>query len=1205
MLRSSVSVTWAVLLLTGCAKDLDRYTAGTGVSAVFDPTGSPPAVPTPTDLVRSSVTGLLQVPVANDAKDPTLKAQAYFDTYLNTLNGYPTSATAEMRFDGVVDEKTVTKDTVLVYSAADLLNPTGGAATPLADLVIEHRVVTAASPSYSLVRIWNYAGWTRGTTYVIYVLGGDKGVKDPSGKPVLRSASFELATSPAALCAWDSTKSWDAATQSCATPAAGTKASGCCTFNYSSLVESKVKKAVRDAPENLTKDPEEVELLVKSAVLSAATSFERLRQGMNKLLGPLGTSASIQRDDVALLWAFSTVSMNEAVFDPASTVPRIPTPTDLLRDPKTGMVTIPVAPTASDAEKEFTTSYLNTLDGFTPAVTPTLDFAAELDTTTATASNVLLFEVGATSLNQVSDAKVAIDATAKRVTITRPGGFKRGATHVAFAVGGDSGLKNKDTTLAAAPKRSGIMQLALSPYPLCTFDAATKACTDAKISSIIDDPASKTGALTAVQKATKFETIRQGYDPLLKLFEATGKGKREGVVALWTFTITSQTEVLLDPVTGVLPFPNNMLLDPVGLAKTPPEYKVNIPAQPGETATEKALREQLNTFDGFSTQGALFAATSGLVDKTSLQFGVSAVAFNLDKSAPEPILFDFVDTGPAIVATPSRPLDEKTQYGIVLLSKLKAGQLAPDGGGLKDPKGQRVIPATFMALLRSKAKLLDVSGRSTVSLLSDAQATLAEPFRAAMEKFFDGLEANPLLPIKRADIVAAWTFRTQTITEKLPLLRALPWSILGAVDSNQPKWTGTYDATLAGFPTNVPSTDIAGWIKDGLFTSWNAIDEAGTTAFLPDPTKGKPSAVPFLMTIPKGTMPATGWPVAVYQHGIFDLKTDALAVANSLAKGGIAMISFDVMYHGDRTWCTANTQCTAGGTCAVATGTCSTSLVIDPTAFPVPGPAASGARFLWTDNPALPLALRDNMRQYVIDGSALLRGIALPPVPSTSCIPTPTDPKCALASGPTGITSWGTNNLDRNKVYFVGQSLGSMLGTLLMATDPLPTRVNFNVPGAPFVTVARTGATYRPLFDGLLKKFNVTDGTLPAMKLINILTWILDPADSGNYAAYVTTKQLPDLVKSKLVPGSLVPKKTAICQLATNDQTVPKSPNGDYFAAAAGVDTTKTTYTGQGHGMLLEGSPDQKASDAAQTQMTTFFTDGTICTPNLTTGTCN
>jgi dienelactone hydrolase len=521
---------------------------------------------------------------------------------------------------------------------------------------------------------------------------------------------------------------------------------------------------------------------------------------------------------------------------------------------------------------------------------------------------------------------------------------------------------------------------------------------------------------------------------------------------------------------------------------------------------------------------------------------------------------------------------------------------------MKDDKGRRVVPATFMALLRSKAKLTDASGKSAVLLLSDAQAALAEPYRAQMQQFFDGLEANALMPIKRQDIVAAWMFKTQTTTDKLPLMRAMPWSLFGTAgtpiyDSNQPKWTGTYDATLAGFPTSVPSTDIAGWVKDGLFTSWNAIDEAGTTAMLADPTKGKPSAVPFLMTIPKGTMPATGWPVAIFQHGIFDLKADGLAIANSLAKGGIAMIAFDAMYHGDRSWCTANDQCASGGTCTVATGKCSTALAMDTTGkdFPVPGPVASGKRFLWSDNPYLPLALPSNFLQYVIDGAALLRGIAVVGLGAPGAW--------------TGLTGFTGQKLDPTQVHFVGHSLGSMMGTLLMAADPLPSRVTFNVPGAPFVTVGRTSTTYKSLLEGLLQKFNVTEGSLAALKLINILTWILDPSDSGNFAPYVTTKQLPDLVKAKVVPGALVPKKAAICQLATNDETVPKTPNGDYFAGAAGVDTTKTIYTGQGHGFLLKGTPDAKATEAAQAQMVYWFntptaTDKTVCTPNLTAGTC-
>ncbi len=1207
--RGSVVAALSLALLAGCAEEITIYTppGGAGVQAVFDPSTSPPSIPTPTDLAKDSVTGLLKVPVADAA---TAQAQSYFDTFLNTLNGFPTSATAEVKFSAELDEASVTKDTVVVFDLTDAAKP-----ARMEGLTLEVKPydrtdpVTAAVTKASLVRIWNYAGWKRGTMYVCFVRGGASGVKAKDGKLVIRSPLFELAAAENELCAWDKAKSWDASTKTCAAPAGGAAASGCCTTNYSALIESSVKKTLR---EKLKDQPiEDQDKAIHAEVLGKATDFERIRQGYSKLL-PIAAGAGFTTSEVAVLWGFTTVSMNEAVFDPSAAVPQIPTPNDAAKDPVSGLLNVPSAPTASEAEKAFN-AYLSTLDGFPASSSAAvLSFTAELDSASVSTSTLKVYEAGAAGVTPATDVSATWDATKKRVVVSRKGNFsKRGATYVIAAVGGDKGLLNKDPTLAKAPKRSALMHLVLSPYPLCSFDSATKKCTDAKVSSFIDDPASKAGGRTAIEKATLFERMRQGFDPLLKAIEAGGT-KRDDVISLWTFTIVSMTELLFDPTTGVIPFPNNLLLDPAGLAKNPPEYKVVIPTKPNETPVETALRVGLGTLDGFTTQGRYLAPASGKIDPTSIVPLATAFVVNLDTQAP--VLDAKVEwnaTASAITVTPGTPLDEKTMYGIVLTSKLKAGDAKPDTAGLKDDKGRRVVPAPFMVLLRSKDPLVDGSGKSTVSTLDDATAATAEKARVGLKPFFDGLEANTLLPIKRQDIVAAWTFRTLSVTSLAPKLRGLPWQAFAAVDSGMPKWpVGALDPTLATWPTapagkSYPKDNIGGFAQ-GAFVTLNALDEQGTGAFQPCLGTGtctsaelKPEPVPFYLTLPKGTMPATGWPLVVLQHGVFQAKTDVFFIADSFAKAGYATLAFDLIYHGARSWCTKDAHCESGA-CDAKTGKCGTGIKLkDSDGDGVPD--ASGARFVNLTNP---FAVRDNFRQYIIDGASLMRSLKLPPVPIASCVPTPTDPKCALASGPTGLANWGTNNLDRNKIYFVGNSLGSMIATPFLTVDSLPKAVTLSVPGAPTAHVFLNSPKYGGLVDAILPSLNITKGSYQYVQLFEtIFQWVLDQADPGNFAKYLKTASLPDLVAKSdgTVP---VPKKETIMLLAELDEVVPIA-YGKYLAGAAGVDVTKTTYAGQKHGMLLEASPDAKATEALRAQVVNFLSAGTVCTPNLTAGTCN
>ena len=56
----------------------------------------------------------------------------------------------------------------------------------------------------------------------------------------------------------------------------------------------------------------------------------------------LAAAAGVEADDLALLWSFTTASMNQAVFDALSSPRRLPLPTDLHLDADvTGLLKVP------------------------------------------------------------------------------------------------------------------------------------------------------------------------------------------------------------------------------------------------------------------------------------------------------------------------------------------------------------------------------------------------------------------------------------------------------------------------------------------------------------------------------------------------------------------------------------------------------------------------------------------------------------------------------------------------------------------------------------------------------------------------------------------------------------------------------------------------------------------------------------------------
>jgi len=941
-----------ILLLLGCAEELTTMPVDkTLVQAVFDPSTSD--VPTPTDLIKNPLTGLLAVPTAPGSS----KAQAQWNAYLSSLDGYPTGAGAEVSFTGAIDKTSISAKTILVFSMA-IGGTTPAPVTGLTFTPVEIKDKDGKVTRTKVKITAPKGGWARSTQYIFFVLTGANGVKAADGKPIIRSALFDLATGPNPLCEWVASNYYHVAAKKCSADKTMKDAKGndipglpgCCIFNYSYMLESVVSKAIKADTKYNALSEAEVHAIIHTAVLDSATSFERMRQGYTQLL-KIAAAAKVDAKDVALLWNFTTWTMPELTYDPTS---------------------------------------------------------------------------------------------------------------------------------------------------------------------------------------------------------------------------------------GIIPFPNALLMDLT-------TGKVKLPLTGNESAGEKALIEGLNTLDGFSTLGAPYVAVSGDVDPTTVAAGVSMIAMDLDAKLPVAnFAFKWDDKAKAIVATPTRPLKEGTTYGILMFSKMTDTSSVKSAGGLKAKNGDRFATSSFMGLIKISEPLIDGSKKSTISTVDDATANMLEPARLAHQELWKAMEA---LSFKRDDIVCAWTFKTQTMTKTLTQLRALPYTALAA-DGDKPKFTGIYDTTLTGYPTLAAKTNIAGWVKKGTFKSINAIDEAGSGAFLTDMTKAVPSQVYFTLTVPKATtskpMPPTGWPVVIFQHGLDSGRLKVTDIADTFAKDGYATIAIDVIYHGDRSWCTTDLHC-ATGTCVTATGKCKVSAPLKDT--DIDGiPDASGARFL---NVANPFAIRDNFRQHVIDASALTRAIFFKAAAGI------TD----SASQPAGIV------LDAAKVSYVSVSLGSLLGTLVMAVDPLPKYAVLSVPGSPVVDIILTSPAYKTIKDGVLKGFGITEGTLNYLQKIFLFKTILDPADPGNYAQYLAQidpkKQLKDEVASAAAgKDEKVPLKKSIIQLAGQDATIPVAL-GKNMASWATIDTTKTFYANQGHSFLLTpGTTEPDATKAAQKQALTFIKDGTICTPNVTTGEC-
>ncbi len=167
-------------------------------------------------------------------------------------------------------------------------------------------------------------------------------------------------------------------------------------------------------------------------------------------------------------------------------------------------------------------------------------------------------------------------------------------------------------------------------------------------------------------------------------------------------------------------------------------------------------------------------------------------------------------------------------------------------------------------------------------------------------------------------------------------------------------------------------------------------------------------------------------PVVIYGHGLGDSQFGAPTyIASTFAKNGFATLAFEVTGHGFGAGSTVTVTLNNGSSFSEPTpgrGIQLSTTGIGPTdGCIVPGP----------------FGIRDCGRQTAVDLFALVHAIR-----STNGL---------------GL------NLDPNRIYYVGQSLGSIAGTLFMAVEPTVNAAVLNGAGGTEVDIARLAITARPL----------------------------------------------------------------------------------------------------------------------------------------------
>ncbi|MCF6236562.1 MAG: alpha/beta fold hydrolase [Gammaproteobacteria bacterium] len=538
-----------------------------------------------------------------------------------------------------------------------------------------------------------------------------------------------------------------------------------------------------------------------------------------------------------------------------------------------------------------------------------------------------------------------------------------------------------------------------------------------------------------------------------------------------------------DPSASEVPSPNNFAF----LGATPftgahpTDATLNISVEDENDPTDPKVA--MNSLDGFSTVAPLkttigaAAEASTLGPNTVKLFEVTLNAFGLVDTVSSELVYgvDYVasvssvdSSGKTIAIVPIKPLKPASSYLAALTT------------GIQSTDGRNLVPDSVYNITKSPQPL-HIDGVSQVKVLTDEQAVALEALRPLTNAQEAALAGQS---IPSSSVAVSWVFSTQSIGDVLTAVKGVSTSSSSAIIS---KPIGTA-SQLVGGPAGIANVHVGTLTlpyylsnassspADPLSKYWTGAGGSNLTRYMSTPDKVSDEVVPLLVSTPsnKEMKPNSGWPVVMFQHGITSNRSAMLAIAETLASVGFATVAIDLPLHGlapthalyingsERTFDIdlANnatlTSCAEGIT------------------FPCPDGTAdsSGKHFINLGNLQV---TRDNLRQSVADQFALFNALATMDYDGNGA------------------------DFDINKVYFVGHSLGGMVGLVFAALEPNLRDIVVAMPGGGIAKLLDGSASFGPVIAAGLAGAGVVKGTADYESFLAAAQTLIDSGDPINY----------------------------------------------------------------------------------------------------------
>jgi pimeloyl-ACP methyl ester carboxylesterase len=604
---------------------------------------------------------------------------------------------------------------------------------------------------------------------------------------------------------------------------------------------------------------------------------------------------------------------------------------------------------------------------------------------------------------------------------------------------------------------------------------------------------------------------------------------------------------LFEPEAGILPYPTDLYF----AGST--DGTINI--QPANALEPN--QAAVNALDGFSTtavirenfagplDAASFTASSVIVvpvttsNTTKATTGVLGAPLTLGRDFAVGLAPDAQVGNTILQITPLHPLMPSTciSNGQFLGANCKngTGYLVILTNGITDAAGNAAVPDADYAAIKQA-----LAGGPTCPSITDPTLNGICQLTGAQLEIAQALGINP------ASIVLTFSFTTESTVDTLELLSAItrPTAL---------KLNATGLPTSAANPALPGHSDIyVGVLTIPYYLSksapltgyWNAppfpLDPASTfvTRFNPLPVATQNLLIPVLATVPNANSTAVKsgasapWPVLIFEHGITRSREDMLAVADSFADAGFAVVAIDLPLHGvtntkDPLYASAANPLYAG--LGLPTNEMSIERTFDLALINPPAIDPSGSHFI---NLTSPLTFRDNLREGAADLITFERSVA-----------------AATIANAGGITPFASG-----RTHFLGHSLGGIVGGVFLGVVPatdVSTGTLANAGGV-ITLIGEQSPSFAPEINAGLEAQGLTPGTTLYEQFLRDGQDVIDSGDPINFIGLAVAQHpihLLQVVGSTPAPAGCGPSAPPPDDCP--DQVVPNSTTQLLITASA------------------------------------------------------